>query len=153
MSFNKNKASACASPLPNAEEFPPLTKDPLNFMQPAFKRYLVIKHADPERKMTKLSPFVVDQKLKQVLTKKHTCKVEPKQSGLLLIEVDRKTSYDKLLSTKKLGDIPVVIEEHKEMNSSKGIIFCDNEGINDMTNEELQTEMQNQNVTEVYRMH
>ena len=153
MSNRNIRPSACSSPLPTLEDFPPLHKEPQNFMQPAFKRFLMIKHADPETKMTNISPFEVDDSMKKFLGKKHTCKIsENRSTGYLLIEVDREPLYDKLLSTRKIEDIPVVIEEHRQMNTSKGIIYCDSDAVKSMSNEEIQSAMEDQKVTEVYRI-
>ena len=151
---NRNPPHVFSQTLPNnfEEDFPQLSKDPLDYREKPFKRYLVIKHNDPNTKMSDLNPFDIDRKIKSVLGKKHTCKVNRLRSGLLLIEVDRKQDFDKLMKTKKLQDIPVVIEEHSTLNTSKGLIYCDNDSIKRMSNEEIKTEMENQNVTEVYRI-
>ena len=156
MSTTNGRPPACSPPLPNfsAEEFPPLnkSKEPLNFMEPAFKRYLVIKHENTDQKMTDISPFKIERKMKKVLGKKHVCKLSSLRSGLLLVEVDQKQLYDRLMTTKKLDDIPVIIEEHTGLNTSKGIVFCDSEAIGKMSNDEIKSEMESQNVTEVYRV-
>ena len=56
------------------------------------------------------------------------------------------------MTTKKLDDIPVVIEEHTTLNTSKGVVYCDNKAVKDMTNEEIKKEMESQDVIEVYRI-
>ena len=133
----KNKPPACSPPQPpSAEDFPPLSKDP-NDNEIMYKRFLTIKHTDPNIKMSDLNPFEVGKKLKTVLGKNHTCKINKIRSGLLLIEVDRKPIVDKLLKTKKIADIPVIIEEHKALNSSQGMVYCDNVEIKKMTNEQI----------------
>ena len=149
---NKNKPPACSPHQPaSTEDFPPLSKDP-NDNEIMYKRFLTIKHTDPNIKMSDLNPFEVGRKLKTVLGKNHTCKINKIRSGLLLIEVDRKPIVDKLLKTKKIDDIPVIIEEHKALNSSQGMVYCDNVEIKKMTNEQIQAEMENQNVTKVHRI-
>ena len=148
----KNKPPACSPPQPpSAEDFPPLSKDP-NDKEIMYKRFLTIKHTDPNIKMSDLNPFEVGKKLKTVLGKNHTCKINKIRSGLLLIEVDRKPIVDKLLKTKKIADIPVIIEEHKALNSSQGMVYCDNVEIKKMTNDQIQAEMENQDVTKVHRI-
>ena len=146
-----NKTPACNSPLPNynEEEFPPLNNEPKEIM---FKRYVTVKHTDENIKMSDLNPFEVDRKLKMVLGKKHTCKVSTIRPGLLLIEVDRRPIYDKLLTTKKIGDIPVIVEEHQALNSSMGTIYCDNSEIKKMTPDQIKDELANQDVIKVHRM-
>ena len=96
--------------------------------------------------------YSIERKMKKVLGKKHVCKLSSLRSGLLLVEVDQKQLYDRLMTTKKLDDIPVIIEEHTGLNTSKGIVFCDSEAIGRMSNEEIKSEMESQNVTEVYRV-
>ena len=102
--------------------------------------------------MADLNPFEVERKLKTILGKKHTCKINKIRSGLLLIEVDRKQIVDQLLRTRKIADIPVVIEEHKALNSSMGMVYCDNAEVKKMSNDEIQAEMENQQVTKVHRI-
>ena len=149
----KNNPPACSPHQPHlsAEDFPSLqSKDTLPEL--IYKRYLNIKHNDPNMKMTDLNPFDVERKLKTVLGKRHTCKVSTTRSGLLLIEVDRKEIVDKLLKTTKIGDIPVTISENVILNSSKGIVYCDNEEVKKMTDDQIKKEIENQNVTHVYRI-
>ena len=150
----KNKPPACSPHQPqlSAEDFPALSKDPNDNNEVMFKRFLTIKHTDPDIKMADLNPFEVERKLKTVLGKKHTCKINKIRSGLLLIEVDRKQIVDQLLRTRKIADIPVVIEEHKALNSSMGMVYCDNAEVKKMSNEEIQAEMENQQVTKVHRI-
>ena len=155
--FKYKKPPACSPqilPIFTREDFPQLTKDPLNYMKEPFKRYLVMKQKDPSIKMSSLSLFEVNKELKSVVGKKHSLegKVTTLRSGLLLIEVDQKPIYDKLMKTTKLRTIEVVIEEHSGLNSSKGVIYCDNEAVKKMTNDEIKAELVDQGVTDVYRI-
>ena len=149
-----NKAKTSCVPQPCNEDFPPLQtkKDTLKNSNIMFKKFLTVRHQDPEIRMADINPFEVDRKIKSLLGKNHSCKITKLRSGLLLIEVDRKQHYEKLIAQKKLVDIPVVIGEHRQMNSSKGVIYCDSGAIKSMTNEELKLEMEGQGVTEVYRI-
>ena len=149
---------ACNPPPPihSEEDFPILgvAKNPENLKGPT-KGFLTIKYNDPEQpnvRMADLNPFLVDKKIKAVIGKKTRHKVSAMPSGLLLIEVDRNGIFERLKSTKKLDDIPVIIEEHKTLNTSKGIIHCDNKEVKEMTNEQLKDAMKDQNVTDVYRI-
>ena len=64
----KNKPPACSPPQPpSAEDFPPLSKDPNDIKEIIYKRFLTIKHTDPNIKMADLNPFEVGKKLKTVL--------------------------------------------------------------------------------------
>ena len=80
----------------------------------------------------------------------HKCKIEPQRSGHLLIEADQKQSADKLLQMKTIHKTQITVEKHRTLNISKGIFHC--EYLQDMTNEDICNELQNQNVTEVYRI-
>ena len=75
MSQNNIRPSVCSPPLPTPENFPSLTKDPSTLQQP-FKRYLVIKHQDPNVKMSDPNPFEIDRKIKTVIGKKSGCKIK-----------------------------------------------------------------------------
>ena len=158
MSSNENTpqetGAAAVAPQPSSlEDFPPLeTKDPKNYLQGTFKKFLTMKRADSDAKMSDLSPFVVDKAIKSLLGKKHTSKISTLRSGLLLIEVDQVAEFNKLAKCKKIGDTKVKITEHKQLNTSKGIIFCDNDAVGSMTNEQIKEELSDQDVIEVYRV-
>ena len=78
------------------------------------------------KKLTKESPFEIENDIKDIAWKKYFFQIKALSSGLLLIEVDQKPTQDKLLSVKKVHGIPVSVSPHSTMNSSKGTIFCDN---------------------------
>ena len=153
---NKNRQPPCDLPTPNLteEQFPPLSKpkETLNitFSNMTFKRFVTIEHQDKETDMSHMNPFEVDRQLRSILGKKHRCKVTNMRSGHLLVEVDQRSLYDKLLQVRTLGDIPVVIKDHKQLNSSKGRIYCEN--LKGMTKAQILDEMDNQDVTDVYRI-
>ena len=116
----------------------------------SFDKFLVIKHQTIGTKLSLESPFKIDKGLKAVLGENHKCRITPKfHSGLLLIEVDRKESHDKLLQTQDLSGIPVRVEPHQSLNISKGTIVCDS--LHSYTTDELQAKMVDQDVKEVYR--
>ena len=115
-----------------------------------FDKFLVIKHQDQNKNMAKQSPFKVDRAIKSLLGDNHKCRIESNfRSGLLLIEVVQKEYHDKLLRTNDLNGIPVIIEPHKTLNTSKGTIVCD--ALDEYTNDELKTELADYDVKEVYR--
>ena len=72
------------------------------------------------------------------------------KAGLLLIEVDRRQYAENLLNTEYFHDIPVSISEHRTLNSSKGVIYT--HVLDDMTNEEIKTQLKDKGVKEVYRI-
>ena len=119
-------------------------------LQMTYKKYLVIKHQDPQQKITDINPIEIDNGLTRRLGKPHRCKVTRLRSGLLLVEVDRKQLYDKLMQTSKLNGIPIKVEEHSTLNTSKGVIFCDS--VRDMNDSQLLDYLEPQGVKEVYRI-
>ena len=115
-----------------------------------FAKFLIMKHTDENRKLSKENPFMIDKALKDILGKKAHYDMKPLSSGLLLIEVDQKQTHDKLLQVKKIHDIPVIVQPHATLNKSKGTIYCD--VINGMTDEQILEELKDQEVTDVHRI-
>ena len=156
-----NNHTPCSPPAPpfSNEHYPRLNmenqrngkainQDHNNFF---YKRFMVIQHSDSTKKIGDMNPFYVERQLKAFLGKKTWYKANKIRSGHLLIEVDRKNIVDKLKKTKTIGEIPVEVKEHKELNSCKGRVFCDNIEVKEMSNDTIKKEMADQNVSEVYR--
>ena len=99
--------------------------------------------------MSKQNGFIVSKVLNGLLGTGHKCTVKSLRSGLLLIEVDQKRHAEALLKIKAVQDIPVTVEKHNTLNMSKGIVHCD--CLDGLTNEEIQMELADQGVTEVFR--
>ena len=116
-------------------------------------RYLIIKGTRPNKTILQENPFIVSKAIESIIGEPKTCK-PLKKSGLLLIEVDKKHHAINLLKTTRLHDIQVEISPHRTLNSSKGVIYCDNlEGYTDeQVLEGLQQHHSNASVTEVYRI-
>ena len=116
------------------------------------KKYLIMKSSDNLKKLTELNPFRLAQKLNNVMKQKsHDFKVTPNMfTGVLLIEVHSEHTYDKLMKMTKLDNINIVVEEHRSLNISKGVFFC--EGLLDMSEEQVLDELKDQNVCGVYRV-
>ena len=132
---NKKRQPACNLPLPptfSEENYPHLNKETKR-TEIIFKRFLTIKHADENLKMIDLNPFMIEKNLKVLLGKKTFYKVTKTRAGHLLIEVDRKETMKKLKQTKHIGDFPVIITEHENLNTCKGVIFCDNKRLRKLT--------------------
>ena len=54
-----------------------------------FSKYLVMKHKDQYRKLTKtVNPIVIDKAIKHLLGKSHKCVIKPTRPGHFLIEAD-----------------------------------------------------------------
>ena len=153
-SQNRNPP-ACSPPLlNNPEEFPQLakSKETKNVME-TYKRFLTVRHKDPNNKLSFDNPWEIQRKLLAVIGKKQASNISSDwgrlRSGVLLIEVHQKQLRDKMLQIKKLGDIEVVIEEHQFLNTSKGTVYCD--AIKNMSVDDIKKEMKSQDVIDVYR--
>ena len=113
-----------------------------------YDKFLIMAHKDPSKKLSKENPFLVDKALKDILGRKFY-QVKQLNSGHLLIEVDLKMTHDKLLTVKKLRDIPVTVKAHSTLNQCKGKVYCDD--MDNMTIDYIKQELKDQHVTEVYR--
>ena len=153
---NQNRQPPCDLPTPNLteENYPPLSKPKdtpnVNFNDMFFKRFVTIEHQDKDTHMTSVNPFEIDRQLRSLLGKKHRCKVTNQRSGHLLVEVDQRSLYDKLMKVRALGSIPVVVKHHRELNSSRGRIYCEN--LQAMSKSEILAELENQDVIDSYRI-
>ena len=119
---NTKRQPACNLPLPptfSEENYPHLNKVTKRNTELIFKRFLTIKHVNEQTKMTDLNPFMIEKELKNLLGKKTFYKVTKTRAGHLLIEVDRKETMKKLKQTKHIGDFPVIITEHENLNTCK----------------------------------
>ena len=138
-------AAACNLPAPVSP-----TPDDNSARNDRFDKFLVIKHGDNSKKMTKMDPFKIDKALKGIIGTNHGCKIQPLRNGLLLIEVGQKKVHDQLLSIKLLDDIPVTVTPHNALNFSKGTIVCD--ALDHYTNKDLKQKLIDHDVEEVYRV-
>ena len=115
-----------------------------------YNKFLIIKSEIEGKKLTKESPFKVQNAIQDILGKNKYFQIKPLNSGLLLIEVDSKEIHDKLLRVKKLHDIPVTVSPHTSLNTTKGTIFCDN--IHQYTEDQIQNKLEEKGVTHVHRI-
>ena len=114
---------------------------------PVWPRFLLVKATDPECPLSKLSPFAIAKTIKGLAG-------EPKQvtrlrSGDILVEVVRKSHSDNLLRSTLFAGIPVKIESHSTLNSSKGIIRS--RDLLKVSEEELLTGLKDEGVVGVKR--
>ena len=112
-----------------------------------YPRFLLIKPADPDKPIARLSPFAIAKAIQGLAG-------EPKQvqklrSGDLLVEVTRKSHSDNLLKSTLFAGVPVKVEAHTSLNTSKGIIRC--KQLVDCSEEELLSELSEQGVQAVKR--
>ena len=110
-------------------------------------RFLLVKSADTTRPVAKLSPFAIAKAIQGLAG-------EPKQvrklrSGDLLVEVCKKAHSDNLLKSSTFAGVPVKVEAHTSLNTSKGIIRS--RDLLDVSETELLEELSDQGVEGVKR--
>ena len=88
-------------------------------------RFLVVTSQDKDRKVSDLSPFVIEKSIQSIAG--HPKSIKILKSVDLLLEVE-KTHVTALLATKKLFDLKVKISLHNTLNTSKGVIRCQDLG-------------------------
>ena len=135
-----NVSSSCATP----------TRDGMNEsnVNRSWPRFLIVKATDENMPLSKLNPWAIEKAICGMAN--GTPKIKRLNSGLLLIEVDRRVQCENLLKTRQLAHIPVEISPHKSMNSSKCVIRC--RDLDCMEEEEIKTELADQGVTFVKRI-
>ena len=131
-SDSESDLSDCSTPLAASSTWP---------------RFLLVKSLDPQSPVSKLSPFAIAKAIQGLAG-------EPKQvqklrSGDLLVEVIRKTHSDNLLRSSSFAGVPVKVEAHTSLNTSKGIIRS--KELVDCSEEELLSNLSAQGVKEVKR--
>ena len=71
----------------------------------SWPHFLIIKATDENLPLTKLNPWAIEKVIYGMAN--GTPKIKRLNSGLLLIEVDRRVQCENLLKTQKLAHIPV----------------------------------------------
>ena len=89
-------------------------------------RFLVVTSQDKDRKVSDLSPFVKEKNIQSIAG--HPKSIKRLQSGDLLLEVEKNAHVTAVLATKKLFDLKVKISLHNTLNTSKGVIRCQDLG-------------------------
>ncbi|XP_023216845.1 uncharacterized protein LOC111619372 [Centruroides sculpturatus] len=86
------------------------------FSEPA---YLII-HATGDKPLSKCSPFLIQKLFESTIG--HLKKIQKLRSGDLLIETASPQQSARLLTTKSLGEMGVLVTPHGSLNSSRGVI-------------------------------
>jgi hypothetical protein len=85
-------------------------------------RFLTIRCIDTVKTMKDLSLFYIQKALDQIAAPvKNVFRL---QDGSLLVETRSDDQNRKLHKQKLLGSYPVLVEKHKTLNSTRGVIFC-----------------------------
>ncbi len=111
-------------------------------------RFLLIKSAEEDRPVSRLSPFVIFKGLKGLAGELKT--IKKNRSGDILVECHRKGQSDNLLRTNKLADCPIEVIPHNSLNSSKGVIRS--KELKGVSEEEMLNNLNHYGVTNVKRI-
>lgn len=85
----------------------------------ASPRFLVVKRSEGD--FSKVNPFTIERNLYSLIGSTKT--VNKIKDGLLIETVSAAQSR-RLLEVKMLGDFPVTVVPHSNLNTSKGVIYC-----------------------------
>ena len=148
-SFSSPNGVGAATPTPS-----PMKK---SFSNTNWPRFFIVQGSNPEYPITRLHPFAIQKAIKGMVGDVKDAK--KLRNDLLFIEVDRRSHAISLMNTTQLASVPVVVSPHRTLNSSKGVIHCnqlkytnsENEVIN-MTDEEILNELKDQDVIKVQRI-
>jgi hypothetical protein len=115
----------------------------------SFKPFLVIESLDPDKPITKLSPFVIEKTLSGILGTPKSVKKLKNES--ILVECNTKIQADNLLKNETFFGQRVNIHPHSALNSSRGVIKCKDLSYCDSI-EEITNNLSSQGVTSVKRI-
>lgn len=103
---------------------PPGSPDGIWYTPPAsqgWPSFLVVNPVESSQRMSQLSVFVVDRALKAIGIAKPKSTERFGSSGLL-VEVSSRKQADSLLSLKNIDHMKIRVEEHRSLNSSRGVV-------------------------------
>jgi hypothetical protein len=83
-------------------------------------RFLVMESLDVARKLSTLSPFIVEKTMMGLIGTVKSCK--QLRNGSILVETTRLTQSNNLLKQCMFANIPIRVSAHKSLNTSKGVI-------------------------------
>ena len=118
----------------------------------AWPRFLVVEGVDPDRPLSKLSPFAIAKFFEEVSSAFSKANIRRLRNGAFLVKCPTERSSDLLMarSGKEMVGRPIRVSVHKALNSCKGVIRCkDFEG---MTEAQIRSDMRDQGVIGVHRV-
>lgn len=112
-------------------------------------KFLLISHQDDTKDLNKVSPFVIQKGLDNIV--KNLKNIKKIRSGQLLVETKFSSQIDKLLKATVLFEsIPITVQLHPHLNSTKGIVYAPD--LIDVPEQTICDELRDQKVTEVKRI-
>ena len=113
----------------------------------SWPRYLVVQSTTEQP--LKINPFVVAKAVQGIAGEVTSAK--RLRSGSYLIQCANRQQSVNLLAAKTFGEVPVKVEPHRTLNSSKGILRDRDRIMTDMSESDIASELKSQNVTHVKR--
>lgn len=127
-----------------------LTQRQVKTMNSPGPKYIIISRIDENEKQFKLSPFAI-KKIIDFNCGGEVDSCKRLRSGDLLIKTKNLQQANKLIKMTHFTDnMPVSASEHFSLNYSKGVIYSND--LRDVTEKEIQAELENQNVTLVKKI-
>lgn len=108
----------------------------LSVESPNKGRFLILESVDKTKPITGFNPFLIQKHLEAISTK---IEAWPLKDGSLKLLTESKKVTEKMLLTKKLGEIEIVVKDHPFLNFCEGIAYSP-ELIN-LTELEITTEL------------
>ena len=110
-------------------------------------RFLIVKSEEKDRKVSDLSPFAIEKSIQAIAG--HPKSIKRLKSGGLLLEFEKKSHITNLLSTKNLFNLNVKISLHGSLNTSNGVIRCQDLG--PCTDDEILENLKSEGVILMYK--
>ena len=108
-------------------------------------RFLIVESANKDLPLQKLSPFAIQKGFQAIA---RTLKsINRLRDSSFLVEYGKRAQTQNLLQTNRFIDRPVRVSVHKTLNSSWGVIRC--QDLSDMSEVEIQHELKDQSVVGV----
>lgn len=112
-------------------------------------KFLLISHQDETQNLNKVSPFVIQKGLDNIAT--NLKNIKKIRSGQFLVETKYSSQIEKLLkATVLFGSIPITVQLHPHLNSTKGIVYAPD--LIDITEQTICEELKDQKVIEIKRI-
>ncbi|GBM42979.1 hypothetical protein AVEN_184712-1 [Araneus ventricosus] len=128
----------------------PSKKPPLSgqHSSPTFDTFFIIKRVTEKMNFSTVSPFLVEKAITGSVGTVASTKLM--RSGDLLVEVASLKQAQQILKLNSLSAIPISVQPHLSLNTSKGVITCGR--LLNLTNEEITRELTGQGVKDVRRI-
>ena len=113
-------------------------------------RFIVLTCKNPEKNITKISPFLIERAIKAIAGEVKNVK---KTKYGLLVECFRKAQSDNLLTMRKIPstEIDIISSPHRTLNQCKGIIRYKGGDLDDLSDEQICEELKPQGIKAVKR--